>query len=157
MSSNPYQPPRATADHALGPHHSESSARVAELPPLAWWESRRLRYNAALAAAGIVAFICYVLVCCTLLPRVLPAFEIEVSLFTTLFQGVGYLFMMGLANVCYFLGPLSEHLIRPRNVQRYRRICYGVGLWFSVLLPFAIPVLLAILVLLFPGNWKHSA
>ncbi len=120
----------------------------------AWWESRRLRYNAGLVAAGIIPFVCYVVVCFTLLPRVLPLPEIKVTPFTTLFQGAGYLFMMGVANVCYFLGPISEYLVRLRNIGRYRRICYRMGYWFSVLLPFSIPALLTALVLFFPNSWK---
>jgi hypothetical protein len=114
--------------------------------PFAWWEARRLRYNVGLVVAGILAFVCYVLVCFTLLPRVLDPSEIEVTLPTTLFQGVAYLIIMGIANVCYFLGPLSERVVRPRDVERYRRICYLLGFWFSVMLPFSIPVLLTILV-----------
>jgi hypothetical protein len=123
--------------------------------PLVWWRARRLRYNIGLAVAGILAFICYVIVCSTLLPRVLDASEIKVTVFTTLFQGVGYLFMMGVANVLYYLGPLSERVVRPVNVEGYRQICYRLGFWFSVLLPFSIPVLLTVLVLFFPGYWKH--
>lgn len=122
---------------------------------VAWWESRRLRYNVGMAAAGVLAFICYAGVCFTLLPRVLDASEIEVSLFTTVFQGVGYLFVMAIANVCYFLGPLSERIVRPGNVQRYRRISYHLGFWFSVSAPFSIPLLLTVLILFFPGYWKH--
>ena len=69
--------------------------------------------------------------------------EAEITLFTTAFQGIGYLFMMGVANVCYFAGPLSESLIKPKNVDRYRRVTFQLGMWFSVLLPFSIPVILA--------------
>ena len=114
-----------------------------------------MHFNTGLVLAGSFAFICYVVVCFTLLPRVLDCSEIKVTLFTTLFQGVGYLFAMGIANVCYFLGPISEYLVGPRNVERYRRICYRLGFWFSVLLPFSIPVFLTVLVLFFPGRLKR--
>jgi len=120
---------------------------------LTWWESRRFHYNVGLVLAGVLAFLCYATVCYTLLPRVLDACEIEVNVFTTLFQGVGYLFMMGIANVCYFLGPLSERLFRPRNVERYRRICYRIGFWGSVFVPFSVPASLTFLVFFFPGYW----
>ena len=144
MNDNPYQAPKATRDRSRS-----------DTPSSTWWEGRRLHYNIGLFLAGILAFVCYVVVCFTLLPRVLDASEIEFSGFTALFQGVCYLLLMGLANVCYFLGPLSEWIFRPRDVQRYRRLRYRIGFWFSVLLPFAIPTLLTIQVLFFPGYWQH--
>jgi len=123
--------------------------------PGEWWEARRFQYNLYLAIAGLAAFACYVIICSTLLPRVLDPGEIEISLFTTAFQAAGYLFMMGVANVCFFLGPLSERIIRPADVGRYRRICYRLGFWFSVGLPFSIPIALAVKVIFFPASWKH--
>ncbi|MFZ1936995.1 MAG: hypothetical protein WCB27_16825 [Thermoguttaceae bacterium] len=143
------------ASSASDHHRDGFSKNCTRVSPFAWWESRRSHYNAGLVVAGILAFICYVVVCFTLLPRVLPSSEIKVTPFTTLFQGVGYLFMMGAANVCYFLGPISECLVGPANAERYRQVCYRLGFLFSVLLPFSIPVLLTILVLFFPGHWKH--
>jgi hypothetical protein len=121
--------------------------------PFAWWGARRLRYNIGLVVAGILAFIAYVVVGSTLLSA---DADFEVTLFTILFQGVGYLVMIGVANVCYFLGPLSERLIHPADPERYRRICYRFGFWFSVLLPFSIPALLATLAVFHPTYWRHS-
>jgi hypothetical protein len=108
----------------------------------------------ALVVAGILAFITYVAVGSILLP---PDADFEVTLFTTLFQGIGYLFMIGVANVFYFLGPLSERMVRPLDPERYRRICFRLGFWFSVLLPFSIPTLLAFLALFHPTYWRHPA
>ena len=122
--------------------------------PFAWWNAHRLRYNVALVVAGILAFISYVAVGSILLP---PDADFEVTIFTTLFQGIGYLFMIGVANVFYFLGPLSERIVRPLDPDRYRRVCFRLGLWFSVLLPFSIPALLAVLALFHPSYWRHSA
>lgn len=144
MDANPYNSP-ITA----------SSRISAGTPPLTWWEARRWRYNVGLVVAGVLAFLCYVTVCYTLLPRVLDPSRIEINFVTTLFQGVGYLFMMGVANVCYFLGPLSEWLFCPKDVERYRRVCYQTGFWLSVLLPFGIPALLMSLILFFPVYWQH--
>ena len=124
------------------------------LSPSAWWSAHRLRYNVALVVAGILAFITYVAVGSILLP---PDADFEVTLFTTLFQGIGYLFMIGVANVFYFLGPLSERMVRPLDPERYRRICFRLGFWFSVLLPFSIPTLLAFLALFHPTYWRHPA
>lgn len=105
-----------------------------------WWEQRRLRYNMGLVVAGLLAFICYV----GAVDRGISAGAMpgaEITLFTTAFQAIGYLFMMAVANVCYLAGPLSESLVKPTNLDRYRRITYWLGFWFSVLLPFSIPAL----------------
>ena len=122
--------------------------------PFEWWKARRPRYNIGLVIAGILAFVLYVIVCVTLLPRVIDPAQIDVNGLTTLVQGISYLFMMGVANVCYFLGPLSELVLRPRNVERYRRVCFLLGFWFSFLLPFCIPAGLTVLVLFFPDYFK---
>lgn len=125
----------------------------AAISPSAWWSARRFRYNVALVVAGVLAFIAYVTVGSTMLP---PDADFEVTIFTTLFQGVGYLFMMGLANGFYFLGPLSERVIRPRDPERHRRICFRLGFWFSVLLPFSVPALLAALAVFDPSSLRDS-
>jgi hypothetical protein len=109
-----------------------------------WWSTRRLRYNVGLVVAGILAFIAYVAVGSALSSYV----KFEITLFTICFQGIGYLIMIGLANVCYFLGPFSERIVRPSDPLRYRAICYRLGFWFSVFLPFSVPVLLAMSALL---------
>jgi hypothetical protein len=90
-----------------------------------WWEARRLRYNLALIAAGIGSFLLYCIVCGTILERVVPPNEIEITIFTVLFQGVGYLLCMGLANVCYLLGPISETVIKPKEPDKFRSILCG--------------------------------
>ena len=121
--------------------------------PFAWWTARLLRYNVALVIAGILAFVAYVTVCVTLLPK---DADVKITVFTTFFQGVGYLFMIGVAKVCYLIGPLSERVLRPADPDRYRRISYRLGLCFSVLLPFAVPALLAFLAICHPTYWSHS-
>lgn len=123
------------------------------ISPSAWWKARRLQYNVGLVVAGFLAFIIYVVVGSTMLP---PDADFEITIFTTLFQGVGYLFMMAIANVCYFLGPLSESFVQPANPERYRRVCYQLGFWFSVFLPFTIPTLLAALAIFDPSSLKSS-
>ena len=108
-----------------------------------WWASRRFRYNIALVIAGFLAFVCYVTVVDWCI-RIESSGDFEITLFTTAFQAIGYLFMIAVANVCYYLGPLSERIIRPTNVAVYRKTAFQLGFWFSVLLPFAIPTTLAI-------------
>lgn len=68
--------------------------------------------------------------------------DFEITAFTTVFQAVGYLTAIAVANVCYFLGPFSERLIRPRNASLYRHATFALGVAFSVLLPLLIPVAL---------------
>ena len=106
-----------------------------------WWNRRRLLYNIGLVIAGILAFVCYAIVVEWGANRCDP--DAEITVFTTLFQGVGYLVMMLIANLCYGLGPMLESRIRPINIEKYRRIAFGSGFCFSVLLPFSIPVVLA--------------
>jgi len=106
-----------------------------------WWESRRLRYNCGLVAAGVLAFAAYCVVCLMWLR------DPGITLFTTLIQGFAYLVMMGVANICYFIGRLLERFVKPGAVARYRRAAWLLGFWFSVLLPFAVPAALAILVI----------
>lgn len=125
-----------------------------------WWERHRFRYNIGLVVAGLVAFIFYVVV----VDRGISTHRMpdaEITLFTTAFQGIGYLFMMGVANLCYLAGPLSESLLKPQDVDRYRRITFRLGFWFSVLLPFTIPALVTVSYLTHPPSvrvwtWLHS-
>jgi len=117
-----------------------------------WWSRHRLRYNIGLVVAGFFAFACYVgVVSWGDSIGAIP--DAEVTLFTTAFQAVGYLFMMAVANICYFLGPLSERIIKPTDLETYRRITFRLGFWLSVLLPFSIPGLLAYVCLTRPSWW----
>jgi hypothetical protein len=107
-----------------------------------WWAARRLRYNVALLLAGLLAFVLYAVVVEWCI-RIESSGDFEITLFTTAFQAVGYLFMMAVANLCYNLGPLSERIVRPARVAAYRKITFRLALLFSVLLPFTIPTILA--------------
>ena len=97
------------------------------ISPFAWWNARRLRYNVALVVAGILAFIAYVAVCVTLLPK---EADVDITLFTTLFQGVGYLFMIGVANVCYFIGPLRSDSCAQRTQSDIDAFVTGLAFGF---------------------------
>lgn len=107
-----------------------------------WWEARRWRYNKGLVIAGLLAFVCYAIVGFSLLTG---DQEFEITGLTTLVQGIGYLFMMVVANVCYFLGPLSERGVDSKDLEQHRQRYYRLGFWFSVLLPFSIPLLLLLI------------
>jgi hypothetical protein len=101
-----------------------------------WWGARRLRYNVALVLAGLGAFILYVALVWSFQERLS---QVEVTAFTVAFQAIGYLAAMALANVCYFLGPLCERVVKPADLNSYRTAAYALGLWFSVALPFLVP------------------
>jgi hypothetical protein len=109
-----------------------------------WWQKKRLKYNLGLIFAGILAFIFYAILLETLIPS---APEIEVTLFTIPFQGLGYLVMIGLANLFYSLGPISEKIFRPKNVNKFRIVVFNLGFWFSIILQFTIPISLIIMYL----------
>jgi hypothetical protein len=100
-----------------------------------WWARRRLRYNAGLLVAGVLGFVFYAIAVDRCIDLRAPG-DWEITLFTTFFQGFAYLIMVGVANLCYYLGPWSEKVVRPTNVARYRKIAFWLGFWFSVLLPF---------------------
>jgi hypothetical protein len=113
-----------------------------------WWEARRVRYNLALAAAGWIAF--------GLAVAILYAFGELIwtswssALGRTLFLGIGFLAFMGVANICYLLGAIAEAIIKPANVDAFRRSAYALGLWGSVAAPFLFP--LSILAVLLTGS-----
>jgi hypothetical protein len=116
---------------------SEDVGLAADPSPWAteqWWAQRRRRYNVALLIAGILGFICYAAAVQLCINLKAPG-DWEITIFSTFFQGLGYLVMMGVANLCYYLGPQSERLLHPVNIARYRKITFQLGFWFSVLLP----------------------
>ena len=117
----------------------------------AWWQSKRVLYNISLVFAGLLAFVCYAFVLSIFSDVIKDA---EITLFTILFQGIGYLVMMCVANVLYNLGPLLETKIKPKKVGRYRRITFRLGYWFSVSLPFCVPLLLLFFCLFFPEMYE---
>ena len=106
-----------------------------------WWASRRLKYNKGLVIAGLLAFLLYAIVGSLLIP---PR-DFEITLFTIFFQGIGYLCMMGVANIFYGLGSFVEKLYNKNNDERLRQQLFNLGYWFSFALPFSIPLLIAVL------------
>lgn len=99
---------------------------------LAWWFAHLPKYNLGLAAAGVVAFGAYTSVL-SLLPPGAPAFTIN-AVFVELWC-FGYLVMMIAANCCYLLGPFLEAYVEPCHPDRFRRIAFGLGFWFSMIVP----------------------
>lgn len=102
-----------------------------------WWQARRLGYNLALAAAGWTAYGLTLALHFVIHRPMWRDWQGGISI--TLFLGVAYLVVMGIANVLYLLGPAVESLVKPPDATRFRRTAFGMGLWGSLALPFAFP------------------
>ena len=104
-----------------------------------WWRQRRARYNIGLVIAGLLAFVAYAT----------RAFaDVGITVFTTIYLIVSFLLAIGMANILYFLAPISEQLLKPGNVATYRNITYNLGFWFFVLILFISPLLVGYVVVL---------
>jgi len=104
-----------------------------------WWANRRKKYNVGLIIAGVAAFICYAILAEYL---ILPYDkEYEISLFTIFTQGIGYLFMMLIANLFYNLGYWTDKYFNKNNSKIFRQRLFNFGYWFSFGLPFLVPLL----------------
>lgn len=115
-----------------------------------WWEARRLRYNVALALAGWVAYGLYWLL---LLTYAAPRFiDWRQVLGQTLFMGAGYLAVMGVANILYLLGVLTESIARPEDIDHFRERTWAIGFWGSIALPFLFPLAVFALFLASSGS-----
>ncbi len=108
-----------------------------------WWESRRLRYNIGLALAGWTAWGLFALEVMAF-PSAAPRDEFHITLSLTLAQGLAWLVAMGIANILFLLGPVSEMVLRPADADGYRRRMFGLGFWFSMAVPFLFPALMLI-------------
>jgi len=99
----------------------------------AWWSARRRTYNIILVISCVTSAVLVFVVWAVFEDR-LPCLEIN-----------GFSILAGLvvasigilaANGCYLLGPLSERFVRPRNPRIFRRVVFGAGVAFSMLLIF---------------------
>ena len=100
----------------------------------AWWQERRLGYNLALAAAGMAAYLLSVGLHYVFGDPVWAVWQDALGF--TLFLGTAYLVLMGVANICYLIGPFGEAWLNPADIEGFRRTAYRMGLWGSVALPF---------------------
>jgi hypothetical protein len=105
-----------------------------------WWWAKRLKFNIGLVIAGFVAFMLY-----CILGRIIiaPHEEFEETIFEIAYQGAGYLLMIGIANIFYCLGSITDLLFNKNNSQRFRERLFGLGSWFS----FSLPILLILSVM----------
>lgn len=106
------------------------------LSTIRWWESRRLVFNQAMAAAGLVSLIGMVFI------SALPPYPTYMAPDVML---VGAAFYGALANVCYTLGWMTELLARMvwgRSAPNMGPLLFRQGLIFAIGLSF-LPMLLA--------------
>jgi hypothetical protein len=102
-----------------------------------WWQGKRLRYNLTLAAAGWVAYGLGVGLNYAAGHPIWESWRGGLSM--TIFLGVVWLVIMGFANVAFLLGPAIESWARPKDLGRYRRTAWTMGLWGSAAVPFIFP------------------
>ncbi len=104
----------------------------------AWWQARRLRYNIVLGAAGWLAYgLCLVMFYAFGKPM-WRNWQGAVSM--TLFLGAGFLVLMGVANICFLLGPWTERVARPADVAGFRQTAWRLGFYGSIAVPFIFPL-----------------
>ncbi|HEY2177894.1 MAG TPA: hypothetical protein VGH15_04870 [Caulobacteraceae bacterium] len=110
-----------------------------------WWQARRLRYNLVLAGAGWAAYGLNAVLFYAWGRPIWRDWQGAMSM--TLFLGLGFLILMGAANVFYLLGPAVESVVKPAEPARFRATTFRMGLWGSAALPFVFPLVnLAILI-----------
>jgi len=105
-----------------------------------WWKNRRKKYNIGLIASGVLSYILYVA-----LGSVLIApydCEFEITIFSLVFQGFFFFITILIANIFYNLGAFTDKHFNKRNEEKFRKRIYDLGFWFSVGLPFIVPILI---------------
>lgn len=107
-----------------------------------WWENYRKQYNIALVVSSIISFFLYFYFNGSLVVPNQP--EIEITIFTLFFQAVGFLVMVGIANLLYSLGYLADRSFNKTNSDKFRIRLFYFGTGFCVLLPLTIPTLAVI-------------
>jgi len=116
-----------------------SSSSLTESQIREWWNEKRYLYNLGLFISGIIAFVFYVIVGVNL---IMPYDEdFEITLFTIFFQGIGYLVMISFANLFYSLGVKHDLNYNKENTDDFRKNLFNLGFWFSVSLPFLVPLM----------------
>ncbi len=115
-----------------------------------WWSKKRFEYNVGLVISGIVAFILYAFLGIILIAPY--EIEFEITLFTIVFQGLGYLFMILIANLFFSLGYFYDKNYNTENSEKNRERLFSLGFWFSNSIPFLVP--LNIIIIYFLNYYK---
>ena len=104
-----------------------------------WWQAKRLRYNIALGAAAWIAYGLNAAQFYAFNHPIWKSWQGGVAM--TLFLGTLFLVVMGIANVLFLLGPWTEQVTRPSDVDGYRKTAWRLGFYGSIAVPFLFPLL----------------
>lgn len=90
-----------------------------------WWSEKRTNYNLGLVVSGILAFVLYVILGVNLIMPYDDDFEI--TLFTIVPQGIGYLIMILIANLLYSLGVSCDLNYNKENTEKFRKNLFALA------------------------------
>lgn len=93
------------------------------LPGAVWWSLRRRAFHRGLALAGVAAFVAF----CVVVEARPELDDVEITIFGMACSGVAHLVYMGLASLCYGLGPALDALVPVVRRDVYRRWAYRAG------------------------------
>jgi len=117
IEENPYATPKTEVTDQPPPTLTDNPR-----PIPAAWEKMRIRYNIILLVAGLIVILIYVT-------------QYQMPPFVGL---VGAVFVAAIANVCYFLGTISESILswitgKP-ELPLFRKFAYVLGVVGSLVL-----------------------
>lgn len=104
-----------------------------------WWEGRRMTYNISIIVSGVISFVLFAYIGWTYIQPFEPQFEI--TLFTIIFQAIGFGVMVGIANLFFGLGYWADKNFNSKNSDKFRLRLFYTGTAFSIFLPLTIPTL----------------
>ena len=104
-----------------------------------WWQARRLTYNVALGTAGWAAYGSAVLFHTAVGKPLWENWQAGVAI--TLALGTLFMMVMGVDNVLFLLGPWTERVTRPSDVDGFRKSAWRLGFYGSIAVPFLFPLL----------------
>ena len=111
----------------------------------AFWIKKRLKYNIGITVAAFMAFMAYIAYIILGSYLIMPYDnEFEITLFTFFFQGILFIIVLAIANLFYNLGYFVDLHFNKKNSEIFRLRLFNLGFWFSVVLPFHIPLLVVI-------------
>ena len=122
----------------MSPSQTANFAAPIEPGAWAWWEKRRLGYNIALGLAGWAAYALDIGIFSVFKH---PSWrDASGAISMTLFLGAAFLLLMGVANILFLLGAISESIIAPANRDSFRKQAFALGFFGSMSLPFVFPL-----------------
>ena len=113
-----------------------------------WWLTRLRMYNLKLIYFGLLAVIIHnILINIIIAPYVSSS---KTTLRSVILLIIMYILILVFENVFYFIGSLSEKIIKPSNIDKYRIRLFKIGSWVSWIILF----LPSLSILIFPEFYK---